>query len=306
MEKAALDHSTLQRNTLTRPVMKITHKGFEAMDDSVGRETETSAERARELEEEEQRTKERQARFKAAQEQKEEAARRRASISSAVTPSSPLDSHSPWATSSLSMTTPEDASAALRAADNERPPLNPLFAPTHTLTDMLPIVGSEEPELNLADLINIDDEPTAGSGASAAAESLPTPLLETVLSPPSSAITSSPTITQEKPASFDLNSLWTGSVGAKESPEQPEVKEDEDMSIATSDEQNIAGPRPPPEVDDLDFDMILNDKEEKPNSELTQQAFSGSPSVWTGKVCISFCTPRICFTLLTPRSCLCL
>ncbi|KAJ7091389.1 hypothetical protein B0H15DRAFT_835841 [Mycena belliarum] len=275
-EKEALEHSILEKTVVPRA--KLTHKGLEDIEDldtDVSSQRQREQELRRQREEEEKRERERAARLRTQRE-------RTTSVS--VPPESPM--------------TPTGMSWG-----------GPPRVPMHTMTTEevggpfgahASETSSAEPEMNLADLINIDDEPTgqdsaatAGPSASQAATlgkaqsppalAAPSPTLPTGISPFASKPENSRT------SSFDLNSLWAA------------PKEENEMIIT-------AVPSPPPqshspipidelqekkddlmdlgETDDQDFDMFLDEKPESaaPTAEALQAAFEALPQVWSGKI----------------------
>lgn len=288
LEKEALEHSILEKTVIPRA--KLTHKGLEDIEDF---NNEASNLREREIErqreEEEKRERERAARLRS---------QRQRTTSVSVPPESP--------------TTPGGASWG-------GPPRVPIHALTPT-DEMGPSFAgaagpsssemSLEPEMNLADLINIDDEPMAqdasSAAAPAAAPSSPIHGSGESLSTPVAAATASlsPTLTTgispfaSKPetsrtSSFDLNSLWAApkkddspAPAVASPPQQPQspvpVEEPQDGKEEPMDLD---------EPDDMDFDMFLEEKDGDssiPSAEALQAAFNDLPQVWSGKVRIQF------------------
>lgn len=291
-EKEALEHSILQKTKAPRA--KITHKGLQDIEDVDG-DVPMSRDRDRDREqqlEEEKRERERMARLRAAQ-----AHPRSNSIS--VPPESPVAPQSaswgappPLPMHTLSGT--ENVLAGITTFASARPPTNPLFV--HTPSDFtLP-----EPELNLADLINIDEDssvqdatqPTpsvaAAQGTVTSGDAQPppqtapdTPIVPTGISP----FVSQPPGAESRlrSASFDLNSLWTAPKAEPDLSSPLPVTDKEEESKDTVIEPVVAE-----EADDQDFDMFLDEKEhdtETPASpEAQQAAFDSQPQVWSGKV----------------------
>ncbi|KAJ6591535.1 hypothetical protein DFH09DRAFT_1273453 [Mycena vulgaris] len=273
-EKEALEHSILQKTVVPRA--KLTHKGLEdieVLDNEVSNLREREIERQRE----EERERERAARLRA---------QRQRTTSISVPPESP--------------TTPGGTSWG-------GPPRVPIHAMTPTDEMGGPFgahaleMGAAEPEMNLADLINIDDEP-AGQDSSAAPgpSSPPAPGLGNAPSPPAVATPSptlptgiSPFASKPEPSrmsSFDLNSLWAPKKDDAPSPtatvpspppqshspvpmEEPQERKDDAMDLD--------------ETDDMDFDMFLEEKDTDsvvPTAESLQAAFNALPQVWSGKI----------------------
>ncbi|KAJ6610202.1 hypothetical protein B0H10DRAFT_2061219, partial [Mycena sp. CBHHK59/15] len=289
-EKEALEHSILEKTVIPRA--KLTHKGLqdiEDLDSEVTNLRERESERQRE--EEEKRERERAARLRATQRQ------RTASVS--VPPESPITpGGAGWGGPpplSVHPTTPtEQVGGGLGDS-------TPLFI--RSASDFV----VPEPEMNLADLINIDDEPAAQEAAFVAAPASPTaPVLGHASSSSSALPLSSPTLPtgispfasshvhSSKPdaprtSSFDLNSLWAApKKDASPSPtvaspppqsqspvpiEDPQERKDVLMDLE--------------ETDDKDFDMFLEEKETDttvPTAEALQAAFDALPKVWSGKI----------------------
>jgi hypothetical protein len=279
-EKEALEHSILEKTVIPRA--KLTHKGLE---DIEGADNEIANLREREIqrqrEEEEKRERERAARLRS---------QRQRTTSVSVPPESP--------------TTPGGASWG-------GPPRVPVHAMTPT--EEMPMGGSFgglagtaemslEPEMNLADLINIDDESPVAQDAPplTLAPSSPIPGFGRALSPPAPSPTLPTGISPfaSKPeasrtSSFDLNSLWaapkkddspsptpTSPPQQPQSPvpiEEPQDRKDEMMDLD--------------ETDDKDFDMFLEEKDGDAvasSPEALQAAFNDLPQVWSGKVRVFF------------------
>ncbi|KAF7356595.1 Transcription elongation regulator [Mycena venus] len=271
-EKEALEHSILEKTTAI-PRAKLTHKGLEDIElDAKGEEAERK-----------EREMEHAARTQA----------RQRTLSVSVPPESPITPTTP-----MSAVGPGPAGASWGG---------PPRVPTHAMAEEMPMAmappfGGEmsaEPEMNLADLINIDDEPgppgaqDAHSDVSAPpapapvfdlAPSSPIPGFGRALSP--EPLLSSPTIPTtgispfaSKPeaartSSFDLNALWAA-------PKKEEDKDKDDAPVSptvttTSPPQQEQSHSPVPmeepqdrkeemmdldETDDQDFDMFLEEKE---------------------------------------------
>jgi hypothetical protein len=284
-EKEALEHSILQKTKVPRA--KITHKGLQDIEDVNG---EAASRRDLEEEEEDKRERERMERLRATQTQQKTVSAGQGS----VPPDSPIvPQNSSWgAPPPLPMHADGPASGS---------PVEPLFERT-----ISGFPANTEPELNLADLINIDEEtaplesspPVQPHSPPAPAQSIPQPNSPTispvpVLSPltttgisPFAAAPSKPEIIPRS-ASFDLNSLWTA----------PKATTSVASTSATSSlpvepkgsimDPDIIGQ----DADDHDFDMFLDEKDQdgkdtavNPNPEVLQAAFDALPQVWSGKV----------------------
>ncbi|KAJ7890537.1 hypothetical protein B0H14DRAFT_3081675 [Mycena olivaceomarginata] len=192
-----------------------------------------------------------------------------------------------------------------------RVPMHVLTTPTEEMPMGSAFSGemSTEPEMNLADLINIDDElqpvqqdvsaPPAPAPTVDLAPSSPIPGFGRALSPELPVAASSPTPEAARTASFDLNALWAA------------PKKEEDLP---KDEASVSPPvttsSPPPqqshspvsmeepqnrkeemmdldETDDQDFDMFLEEKDNGPgpsSPEALQAAFNDLAQVWSGKI----------------------
>ncbi|KAJ7577052.1 hypothetical protein C8J56DRAFT_972207 [Mycena floridula] len=263
-EQEALEHSILQKVTVPRA--KITHKGLQDIEDMNG-ETSISRDRQqdRELEEEQRMESERLARLRAAQRQ------RTASVS--VPPESPsVPQNANWGGP------PQLPSHAgdMDSFSSSRPSLL-----VQTSSD----VTMAEPEFNLADLINIDDEPgSTGDMVVTASPIVPISNDTSMNSPIRSPVTSSTIVgispfasnvlKPETPRStFDLNSVWTAPA-----------------EIETDIPQSSSSPRPMTDdirvvqADDQDFDMFLEEGEDTTSPEALQAAFDAKPTVWSGKI----------------------
>ena len=299
-EKEALEHSILLKSTVPRA--KITHKGLQDIEDVNGEVTtspEIELHKAREQEEEERRERERSARLRATQRQ------RTASIS--VPPESPTVQQSPTMGDQLWGGPPPvpahamSPTAADFASSGSRPPVF-----MHT-----PDLNTTELELNLADLINIDDEQDPSASASHST------LGSNIVSSPVDA--SSPTISSVAPtgispfaarperqrgASFDLNSLWNmtkddSAQSTEPVPEStPTAATEPSIAPVLTEEPGADGSDKDDamelesvEANDQDFDMFLEEKEtEQEQSEelivtpIPPRNIDALPEVWTGKV----------------------
>ncbi|KAJ7760574.1 hypothetical protein B0H16DRAFT_1884744 [Mycena metata] len=254
------------------PRAKITHKGLE---DIEGADNEVANLRERELERQKREEEEKRERERAARLR----AQRQRTTSVSVPPESPT---TPW---------------------------RKLGRPAEMFGGQ---EMSLEPEMNLADLINIDDElqptpaqePMASSSSSTSVHALPAPASPIAgfgksLSPPAlsspilpttgiSPFASKPELPM-RTSSFDLNSLWAAPKKDDSPPamvasppeqtnspvpiEEPQERKEEPMDLD--------------EPDDKDFDMFLEEKDADvaaPTPEALQAAFDGLPQVWSGKI----------------------
>lgn len=300
-EKEALEHSILLKSTVPRA--KITHKGLQDIEDVNG-EVATSREievhKEREQEEEERRERERSARLRATQRQ------RTASIS--VPPESPTVQQSPTMGDQLWGGPPPvpahamSPTAADFASSGSRPPVF-----MHT-----PDLNTTELELNLADLINIDDEQdpsafisqsTFGSNIISSPVDATSPSLPSIAPTGISPFAARPE--RQRGASFDLNSLWnmaTKDDSAQTTEPAPEpapiaAPEPSIASVLTEEpgadgsDKDEAMELESVEANDQDFDMFLEEKEtEQEQSEelivtpIPPRNIEALPEVWTGKV----------------------
>jgi hypothetical protein len=316
-EKEALEHSILQKTKAPRA--KITHKGMVDIEDVNNEESSVrERERERELEEEERRERERTARLRAAQTQQ----RRASQSQGSAPPESPIAPHhaSSWggppALPTHAMQTNETTSPL-------SPPLGPTRSPVDTTFphSNLDFNTFAEPQLDLADLINIEEEPSSQEVAvpsNLSARSAFSPPVEgpdqsapaLSLSPshsPTSPTGISPfaaTTKSEMPSrsSFDLNALWTApapKVDTSTMPTSlpPPAQEENKGSLLDAD---ILGQG----ADDQDFDMFLEKEQDDQNTtapteaspEDQQAALDSQPHVWSGKVCLSKIHDTLVFT----------
>lgn len=311
-EEEALAHSILKKQTLPRA--KITHKGIENIEDVNG--VSRDAEHAREEEEEEERIeRERQARLRL---QAERARSASTHGQGSVPPESPVVPQTPtWGAPPpvpLHASHP-DVNAGASVPGMGRPPVNPLFVPS--ASDYQTLV---EGELNLADLINIDEDgpsdvPTFAPTSTPFGDDTPPPFASqppgTQAPPPRSPTAPTPSTgispfmarpdTASHP-SFDLNSLWTPKGDASGQGQTPEPH---DVPMHDGEAESLVGPGTLGEVaDDQDFDMFLGkDEEEQPAAEALppvvddspeglRNAFEALPKVWTGTVRLQFSVLR--------------
>jgi hypothetical protein len=181
--------------------------------------------------------------------------------------------------------------------DPGHPSRPPLFINTESEMTM------PEPELNLADLINLDEEPTSaqdgpsGTPSTTTNPSAPTQDLasSSVLTPPTTTPTGlSPfanvpqTQAQtgapqpSRSASFDLNSLWSKPSG--DSPISETNPVERETSTPSMEDAGDTAMSEPQGADDGDFDMFLEEKEPL-TPEASRAMFDSLPHVWNGKVC---------------------
>lgn len=304
-EQEALAHSILKKTAI--PTTKMTHKGIQDIEDVSGA-SQREREREREQEEEERIERERQERLKL-QAQRAQAARASVPPDSPITPTTPswgapppvpmhaLHSHDPSASPTIG-----------------RPPVNPLFH--QTSSEMVSMHA--EHELNLADLINIDEEPgqevsislatpiipTISDSASNAMDSQASPSPSS-MSPPGPLSISATGISPFAPRSahpdlvarpsFSLDAIWSPQDEAGPGPNGAETLASDDR-LTQEEPRQGAGTASPMGVDiiteeaeDQDFDMFLNGGDDdreipEPTPEDVQAAFEAQASVWTGKV----------------------
>jgi len=162
-EKESLEQTILQKPNVPRA--KITHKGLQDIEDVNGdlaRARENEGQREREQEEEERRERERRERLRAVEKQQQ----KQRTLS--APPESPLvPSHSPITMDQQTWGAPPPVPVhALQQHQQQHDTvgptddilgssIRPLFA--HTMSDVV-MATVPEPELNLADLINIDED----------------------------------------------------------------------------------------------------------------------------------------------------
>ncbi|KIM44727.1 hypothetical protein M413DRAFT_9028 [Hebeloma cylindrosporum] len=289
-EKEALEYSILLKSTAPRA--KITHKGLQDIEDvngEVASAHEIERHREREQADEERREKERMARLRV---QRQRTASMSAPPESPVVQQSPSSAEQPWG---APPPVPAHAMSPKAAGADE------FVGGMSRLPSFVqaPEENAAEPEMNLADLINIDDDetstPSANVQSQVASMSIASPT-DTAFPPPTSTMPTgiSPFAARSDRASFDLNSLWSApkeeslpadsSVSAVAPAEEPQAEgsdKDDAMELESVDEAN-----------DQDFDMFLEDKEEKsqePIEEFTvtpiiPKNVETLPTVWTGKI----------------------
>ena len=308
-EQEALEHSILQKTTVPRA--KITHKGLQDIEDVNGELVslrEREREREREQEEEERRERERMARVRLAQAQRQ----RTASVS--VPPESPVV---PQKSPTWGAPPPVPAHAIASPAEeapsptSARPPPNPLFV--HTASEL----SIQEPELNLADIINIEDEASGHDGmmvdspipASPVGQEVPTSNItidveksqETDNSPAPPATTGiSPFAAKPTTSSFDLSSLWSGPSGEATSNASSNAPSSDLPRVTAEAPKEVLESETALVAQDQDFDMFLEEKEQVVPSVPAQPKFEDLPRVWSGKVCsCNSCTVISSLTFMT-------
>lgn len=300
-EKEALEYSILLKSTVPRA--KITHKGLQDIEDvngEVASAHEIELHREREQADEERRERERMARLRV---QRQRTASMSAPPESPTVQQSPTSAEQPWGA----------------------PPPVPAHAMSPKAAGVDEFVGgisklpsfmqtseenAAEPELNLADLINIDDDetstPSANVQSQVASMSIASPT-DASLPPPTSTMPTGISPFAARPdrrgASFDLNSLWSApkeeslpadssilGVTLVEEPQAEGSDKDDAMELESVDEAN-----------DQDFDMFLEDKEGKSQEPTDEFIVTPTipknvetlPTVWTGKVGAHFLSPHI-------------
>lgn len=302
LEQEALEHSILKKTVLPRA--KITHKGLQDIEDING--TIRTDDREREREEEEQRfVRERLARIKPDPVRDSSVP---PNSSGSVPPESPVAPQTPtWGAPPpvpMRILHPDEPVTLGRSL------ANPLFA--HGAPEFN---ASTDGELNLADLINIDDDPLSDIATVPAQPSIDTSAdltpLKTDVEPrpntespvakvPVTAISPfapKSELSETQPqASFDLNSLWSNQATAQVSQDADEISQDAQSEDVASEDD------PRPEVvdetilgegaDDQDFDMFLgrdeDDKDEASPADISPAGqptpFDALPRVWSGTV----------------------
>ncbi len=303
-EQEALAHSILKKTLMPRA--KITHKGLQDIEDVNGEAV--REEREHEQEEEERIERERQERLKLQ-------AQRARAASGSVPPESPVTPHPP----SWGAPPPVPLHAHTSDTAMARPPLNPLFTPSSS--DFATPAPMEQ-ELNLADLINIDEEPGQEVSISLVQHTLPPvtqnspivadaptdkPETSASLSPPPltpstglSPFASRASFSEAAPGqSFDLNAVWSAKEDmASMAPPGEAEHQDEPMHVDSPDEmkeqshdEDVIGE----ETEDHDFDMFLGGGEEEHSQqppspqEVPPPSFENLPQVWNGKVRFVLC-----------------
>lgn len=280
-EQEALEHSILKK--VSAPRAKVTHKGLQDIEDIDGRPGTREVDLDKEIEEEERRARERTARMRMR-------SGTLTSGSGSVPPESPIvpDHASPVGWGGPPAIPFHLQQSPISPLATDRPPL---FAQSQSEL-LTPANGQVEGELNLADLINIDDDvhdsamvvdtsstsPGIGVNAEDGPEPSPTgppqsPVVSQSPRPtgisPFAVNTSQPDLTTRP--SFDLNSVWSALA--------PSPKKQEDSEGPTGGPDESGEPMEPPSdqgkelelkdpfvddeilrgaaADDKDFDMFL-------------------------------------------------
>jgi hypothetical protein len=294
-EKEALEHSILLKSTVPRA--KITHKGLQDIEDvngEVASAHEIELHREREQADEERRERERMARLRV---QPQRTASMSAPPESPTLQQSPTSAEQPWGAPP-----PVPAHAMSPKAAGPDAFSGGISKPPSFM--QIPEGNGAEPELNLADLINIDDDeastPSANVQSQVASMSIASPT-DIPFPPPTSSMPTgiSPFAARTdrtRGASFDLSSLWSApkeepplfessvvGVSLSGEPQAEESDKDDAMELESADEAN-----------DQDFDMFLEDKVEKPEeppdkfvvTPIPPKDVETLPAVWTGKVSV--------------------
>ncbi|KAI0741581.1 hypothetical protein C8Q80DRAFT_143618 [Daedaleopsis nitida] len=306
LEEEALAHSILKKATVPRA--KITHKGLQDIEDVTGA---GQREAEREREEDERIERERLARLRLQA--------LRAQSQGSAPPESPVVATPTSATWGAPPPVPLHAAPSADHGSQTagvplgRPPTHPPFVPSAS-----DFTGASDNELNLADLINIDEE-ASGEVAMTPVDTMPTPfgenppllsapnLTERASQPTPSPLTPTHTaaagispfaakssqLDASTHSSFDLNALWTP--GPADAPDQGET-EPQESTESTGEDQAMEVDMPGDEAEDRDFDMFLNNNEqEEPKeeqvaapepvemtSEEKRAAFDAQDLVWIG------------------------
>ncbi|KAI6041284.1 hypothetical protein EDC04DRAFT_1305898 [Pisolithus marmoratus] len=306
-EQEALEHSILQKTTVPRA--KITHKGLQDIEDVNGEATTLVREREkeREREEEERRERERQARLRAAEQHQKQQSN--SMPQGSVPPESPVTSHGPaWSDpSSATLQVASPGSFSPTIGNSERSPTQSLFAPHVSDYQM----ALSEPELDIADLIHLDEEPSPRESATdlqptatleksatsdehvSSAQHDPSPQDLSAIA--SSTVHDSAMEVQNKPAtlespvktSFDLNALWSApkEESVTQQTQQASVLEFKDHPMSTDTSHQ--------EATDQDFDMLLEKTQdaEVKSAEDPEAVLKAMPTVWQGKIALPLDSP---------------
>ena len=174
-----------------------------------------------------------------------------------------------------------------------------------------------EPELNLADFINMDDESSTvveaeTQEAPATSPHRGSPMIEDSVLPPPILPSNSPTTSPatgispfaakpESPrTSFNLDALWNAPKNEPSSdpPPPPEQHAQQAPPVATNvaneEQRDVIMEPDTTGANDQDFDMFLVEKDQGVSPDALQAAFDALPQVWSGKVLITE-TLRILF-----------
>ena len=309
-EQEALEHSILQK--VVAPRAKVTHKGLQDIEDIDGRPVVRDVDLDKEIEEEERRERERTARRRMR-------SGTMTSGSGSVPPESPIVPDHP---SAVGWGGPPPIPFHLQQSPisplaTERPPMF-----TQPQSELLtPTNGHVEGELNLADLINIDDDGHDSSMATDTSPALPgSGTAGDGPEPPTIGVPRSPVVSQSaRPTgispfavntsqpdltirpSFDLNSVWSAPV------QSPKKQEDNEEVIGRPDESGEPVEQTPDlgkevelkdpfvdddilggaAADDKDFDMFL--EAEPDGDSLEGRSASANPASDTPAREPSFC-----------------
>jgi hypothetical protein len=292
-EKEALEYSILTPTAIPRA--KLTHKGLEDIEDVHGEVTSVQEQERSRLEEEERRDRERTARLRAQKRQR--------TASTSVPPESPIvHDSSTWGAPPpvpLHAMSPSEEPSSPSTLQHEGPPANVPFG--HTPLD----ITMYEPEIDLADFLNMDDDaPTAGDAAPDPTLAPQPPDQPIIVDAPAPAPTASPpppavptgispfAAKPETPTSgfFNLNSLWTAPPKQETHIPTPPLPapEQETSPISTplvnEEPKDMVIGSDTSEADDQDFDMFLDEKDQTTTVESLQATFDALPQVWSGKV----------------------
>lgn len=299
-EKEALEHSILQR--VTAPRAKITHKGLETIEDVAGhRNTDIQKEEEEQRMEIEKREREKLAKLRSiGQSESSPTSLRDASPLSAAL-MSPNHTRSSWGfppalpTHALQHL---DDQPPLGSPTTSRPSVRPLFVPT--VNDF----SSVEDGLNLADIINMDDDgptqdaemtspesPFQRSEAHFHAQPSSSIATQEIVAPsgPSPFAATRP-LESPKRTSFDLNALWTGSEKTGSPVESKPALETRSVDIPDESREEAMDIDSVDDNDDRDFDAILeqNEKPAQGHGDDTLQTdlpnANDSIQVWSGQV----------------------
>ncbi|KAG6821433.1 hypothetical protein H0H93_010157 [Arthromyces matolae] len=292
-EQEALAYSILKPTTAPRA--KITHKGLEDIE-SVNEELVTGRDEERSRQADERRERERLARLKAQPRQRTE--------SVSVPPESPITPsvahpQQPWGGP------PAVPLQSLLRSDIVPPSPTALLNESNVIVPTFnqPFTEAAEPELNLAEFINIDDEvPTLAAATSTtspiAIDTSTDDVKPLHLSPKESPAAPSTMKTGISPfapqsdtsatSTFNLDALWNAP--KVESPKSPSTKTEEPVASTSSpraiaDDKETSMDVDSGATDDYDFDMLLEERDSAANSADAQQAaFDALPQVWDGKI----------------------
>lgn len=284
-EKEALEHSILQK--ITAPRAKITHKGFEAIEDFSGQRASDSREEEERMDME-KRERERQARL------------RKSSVNQEGSPFTPIEPsplsgtlpalNSPTTSTNMQQTwsLPATASPNTAGPSFARNVVRPLFVPSFP-NGPVDTNATDEGGLNFSDLIDLDGAEKRNSPTVASRQGSDEPAREVTNEP---AITSpsgpSPFAPSHSHSSnFDLGSFWNNNGGTDsnlaakaedleiQSEPEPEDQQEDAMDVDSDDND-----------DALDA-ILAQEKIPTPVETPTEQPnLKTLPSVWTGHVSV--------------------